>query len=229
MTRSGAANCPYIIPLQHAPTSYPETTTMKYDPEKHHRRSIRLKHYDYSQPGCYFLTMCTRNGECIFGEISENGMKLNAFGEIVQLYWNKIPQRYPKTESVAFVVMPNHVHGIVCIPDARDNIVRAVHDAKRRSQSPLPKSPLPKTRRNMLIPKLVGWFKMNTAKLINQIRKTRGISVWQRNYWEHVIRNEKSMNRIYEYIQTNPFRWHLDRNNPTREGEDDFDKWIASL
>ncbi|MBN2378308.1 transposase [candidate division WOR-3 bacterium] len=207
---------------------------MKYDPEKHHRRSIRLKRYDYSQPGCYFLTMCTRNGESIFGEISDNGMKLNEFGEIVQSYWNKIPQRYPKTESVAFVVMPNHVHGIVCIiwdPDARDNIVRAVskppvgavHDAKRRSQTPL------RVRRNMLIPKLVGWFKMNTAKRINQMRNTRGFSVWQRNYWEHVIRIEKSMNRIFEYIQTNPFRWHLDRNNPTREGEDDFDKWIASL
>jgi putative transposase len=188
---------------------------MKFDPERYHRRSIRLKHYDYSQPGYYFLTMCTNKGECIFGEITSNGMRLNEFGKIVRSYWHKLPERYPGTESVAFVVMPNHVHGII-------RIAGAIHE------SPLRTRPT-QHRRNMLIPKMVGWFKMNTAKQINQIRHIQGFSIWQRNYWEHVIRNEKSMSRIFEYINSNPFRWHLDRNNPNREGEDDFDKWIDRL
>lgn len=149
-------------------------------------------------------------------------MVLNEFGEIIRSYWNQLPKRYLGTESVAFVVMPNHVHGIVriCGPAIVEaDIVGAVHELPLQRRK----------RRNMLIPKLVGWFKMNTAKRINQMRNTAGSPVWQRNYWEHVIRNQESLNRIVEYVNSNPFRWHLDRNNPNRQGEDEFDKWLAEL
>ena len=179
---------------------------MEGNSEKYHRRSIRLKGYDYSQKGVYFITICTYKLEFPFGEIANGKMQPNACAQIVQAIWDELPSRYPEAKTDAFVIMPNHVHGII--------VVGAIHELPLQLIS----------RRHMLIPKLVGWFKMNTAKRINKIRHTPGIPLWQRNYWEHVIRSEDSLNNIREYIVNNPLRWHLDKQNPNRTGEDDFDR-----
>ena len=169
---------------------------MKFDPDKHHRRSIRLKEYDYSQPGAYFITICTKDRGCALGEISNGNMYLNNAGQIVQSVWGKLPNRFEGTGLDAFVIMPNHIHGIIT--------VGAIHEL-----------PLHPHRRKMLIPKVIGYFKMNTAKQINQLRDTTGTPLWQRNYYEHIIRNEEALAEIRQYITNNPVRWENDEENPT--------------
>ena len=149
-------------------------------------------------------------------------MTPNEFGRIVQSHWDGLANHYAGTQLEAFVVMPNHVHCIIMIHAAN---VEAIHELPLRDTAPRGV----KQRRNMLIPKMVGRFKMNTAKYINEIRGTPGVPVWQRNYWEHVIRDEDSLNRIREYIINNPLRWHMDKENPNREGEDEFDRWLRSI
>ncbi len=174
---------------------------MKYNPNEHHRRSIRLKNYDYSQPAAYFITICTHNRECIFGEIVDGKMVLIAFGEIAKQCWIEIPQHFPQVQLDAFVIMPNHVHGIIIIND-----VGAIHELPLQMNQ----NEFIHHRRKMLIPKIIGRFKMNLAKQINQIRQSPGTSVWQRNYYERIIRNDYELNQIREYILNNPLQWELD-------------------
>ncbi len=168
---------------------------MKYHPDIHKRRSIRLQGYDYSAAGAYFVTLCTQNGECLFGDIIADEMMLNVAGRIVVDEWLKTAEIYNTIELDEWVVMPNHFHGIVVFTDT----VRAIRE-----------SPL-QQRRNMRLPKLIGRFKMLTAKQINAMRHTSGTKLWQRNYWEHIIRNESEFNRIQEYIHNNPAQWKNDR------------------
>lgn len=188
------------------------------------RRTIRLRGYDYSQPGVYFITVCARERESLFGQVVGNLMERNESGEIVSSYWGELANRYTEATLDAFVVMPNHMHGIVLVGAIRELPLRG---APARGSSLLTSSSDRLQRRNMLVPKMVGWFKMNAAKQINHLRGAAGTPVWQRNYWEHVIRDEESLNRIREYIATNPARWHLDAENPLRDGNDDFDKWLV--
>jgi putative transposase len=186
------------------------------------RKSIRLKEYDYSQPGAYFITICTKDREHLFGEVRDAQMIENEYGKAVQACWNALPEHYPNVQLDAFRVMPSHMHGIVMIiPDDNEPMVGAIHE-----------SPLPKTiaeRRRMLLSKIMGRFKMNSAKQINLIKQTPGQSVWQRNYFEHIIRDEKSLNRIRQYIITNPERWQFDQENKDQIAGDEFDSWLLSL
>jgi len=172
--------------------------------EGRNRRSIRLKDHDYSQAGAYYITACTQDRECLFGQVVDERMQLNEAGRIVQSVWDGVPQFYEGIESDASVVMPNHVHGVVVIRAA----VGAIH-----------KSPLPPVRaaerRRMLLSKIVGRFKMVSGKQINVLRATPGRPVWQRNYYEHIIRDDESLNRIRQYIADNPAQWDFDRENPT--------------
>jgi len=188
---------------------------MVYNPAKHHRpfdyaqgrRSIRLKGYDYSSEGWYFITLCTLNREDLFGRIVNANMKLNENGEIVELFWNKLPERYP-IEVDEYIVMPNHFHGIINIlgkDDYRKIKVGAIHELPQRDVNDI------KVRRRMILPKMIGYFKMNSARQINKLRNTSGISVWQRNYFERIIRDEKELNRIRLYIQNNPGKWQDDK------------------
>ena len=105
---------------------------MKYNPDIHHRRSIRLQGYDYSSPGAYFVTMCTHNRECLFGEIANGKMRLNELGKIASQCWLAIPDHFPHARLGAFVIMPNHVHGIIWIVD---NIVGAKNFSPLQSLS----------------------------------------------------------------------------------------------
>ena len=182
---------------------------MKYNPDIHHRHSIRLQGYDYSQNSAYFVTLCTQNRECLFGEIVNGEMILNEYGKNVEQCWFNLPNHYHNIALDAYVIMPNHFHGIIFITDTVDN-VGAIHEL------PLHELPLQQQRRKMLLPKIIGRFKMNSAKQINQIRNASGVPVWQRNYYENIIRNEKSLENIRNYIINNPSEWYYDDYNPKK-------------
>jgi REP element-mobilizing transposase RayT len=176
---------------------------MKYNRELHRRRSIRLKEYDYSQPGAYFITICAWNRECLFGEINDGKMHLNAYGEIVNKEWIRTANIRSNIELDQYVIMPNHLHGILVINgDCRGTLQRA--PTREQFGKPVSNS----------IPTIIRLFKSAVTKTINEIRNTLGMPVWQRNYYEHVIRNEKEMNSVREYIGNNPLQWADDENNP---------------
>ena len=189
---------------------------MAYSSQKHFRRSIRLNEYDYSQSGAYFITICTYKRECLFGEIVDGEMQLNEFCEIVATCWDEVPHHFENVELDAFITMPNHVHGIVIIT----NSVGARH------ASPLQYPQTPRGPKSQSLGAIVGSFKSTITKRINKIRSISCAPLWQRNYYEHIIRNEETLNRVREYILTNQLRWHLDRENPLRQGDDEFDKWF---
>ncbi|MFA5368229.1 MAG: transposase [Dehalococcoidia bacterium] len=172
------------------------------DKQDNRRRSVRLKEYDYSRPGAYFVTICTKNRECLMGRIVSGEMKLSEIGLIAVDAWEWLAVQYPYVELDISILMPNHLHGIIMITN-----VGAIHEL------PLPPNN-PMRRRIMLIPKIIGYAKMNTAKFINQSRNTPGTRVWQRNYYEHVIRNEADLAEVREYILNNPARWDEDDYNP---------------
>ncbi len=176
---------------------------MEYDPEIHQRRSIRLCGYDYSRSGLYAVTICTHGKQHLFGEIVEGQMNSTEYGETVKHYWNELPRYYPHARLDAFVMVPNHVHGIIEILPG---------DAGAGLQT----CPAPGGRRHPLS-EIVRGFKTYSARRINDLRGTPGRLVWQRNYYEHIVRNDDELNKIREYIATNPLRWGGDCYNPERE------------
>lgn len=184
--------------------------TTRHDPDRHHRRSIRLKGYDYSSPGAYFVTICTHRQEPLFGEVGDGEMVLSKFGQIAHDEWLASPNIRREIELDAFVVMPNHIHGIVWI------VVGATGRSPLHGQSPLrPRGPAPKS-----LGAFVAGYKSAVTKRINQRRDTPGHPVWQRNYWEHIVRTERALDAIRRYIADNPVRWSLDRYNPAATGRD---------
>jgi putative transposase len=198
---------------------------MKYDREKHHRRSIRLKGYDYTSVGSYFITICTFQRECLFGTISNGEMQLNQYGKIVHSHWQNLPKYHPRLELDEFVIMPNHIHGILFLID-NDDISRDHYNSvgagladdfalenQNLSTKPAPTNNF-ETENNHGIPEIIRGFKTFSARRVNQIRHTSGIFVWQRNYYDHIIRDETSLQKIRQYIQTNPRLWQVDQLHP---------------
>ncbi len=178
------------------------------------RRSLRLRGYDYSQRGAYFVTICTRNRLPIFGRVDQGRMLLNNCGKIATRKWEQLDKRFPEIEIDVFIVMPDHMHGIVIISDVvRANHAGAIHELPRQEKN----SPI--ARRRMTLPMVIGFYKMNTAKAINIANDTRCTPVWQRNYYEHIIRNQDSLNSIRRYIQENPNRWSIDPENLNRANQ----------
>lgn len=196
----------------------------KYDPERHHRRSIRLKGHDYSQGGAYFVTICTHNRECIFGEVANGEVLLNEFGQVVESAWFDLPKHYPNVELDAFVVMPNHVHGIIIVGAGLiDNVGAGFKPAPTMAMA-AGKKPVPTG--GYALSEVVRGFKTFSARRINEVRDTLGTPVWQRNYYEHIARDEDRLNRIREYIINNPTQWQYDRENPRRiEGTTLGNQW----
>ncbi len=186
---------------------------MPFDPQRHHRRSIRLKGYDYSQAGAYFVTICAHNRGCLFGDIVDGEMRSNGSGETVSDCWDNLASHFQHIELDAFVVMPNHIHGIIVIVDDAGDAGRGKAFAGVR------KCFTPTTKRGSLAGSLcaaVQNFKSVSTRKINQQRDTQGAPVWQRNYYEHIIRNEKELDRIRAYIAGNPAKWAMDTENPRR-------------
>ena len=179
---------------------------MKYNREKHHRRSMRLKGYDYSSPCAYFITICAWNRECMLGEIIDGKMKLNDYGQAVQQEWMHTGDIRPNVELDEFIVMPNHFHGILVINHRMNELRRGVlqyapTDIVLRSPS-------------QTIGAIIRGFKSSVTKSINISRDTPGMPVWQRNYFERVIRNEKELYGIRGYIRFNSVQWDMDEENP---------------
>lgn len=174
-----------------------------YDPHHHHRRSIRLKGYDYAQAGAYFLTVCTKDRACLFGDIVDGLMVLNVARRVVDECWKAIPSHFPRVELDAFVVMPNHIHGVLRIGDT----VGAKHLSPLRSR---------RLGTSNTIGSVVRGFKIGVTKWMRANADIHDI--WQRNYYEHVIRDESSLNRIREYIANNPASWADDAENPHHVG-----------
>jgi len=252
---------------------------MPYDPQRHHRRSIRLPGYDYTQPGAYFITIVTHERMPSFGEIVDGEMRLNEYGEIVRAEWfqTAVVRPYVVLHPDEFVVMPNHIHGIIWIvgndnsDDGVDNGSDARDDgsggdtprndgagsggagrrddgagsrggtvgAQRRcaptfapKNATFPPGATPTstgrairgaTPTNVVpgsLGAIVRSFKSVVTRRINIMRNTPGAPVWQRNYYEHIIRTDRALNAIRRYIADNPRRWHLDRKNIHRIGDD---------
>jgi len=188
---------------------------MGLNPEKPRRRSIRLDGYDYAEPGAYFVTVCTQGKECLFGEVVDGGMRLNPWGEIVWETWERLPCHYPSVESDAFVVMPNHVHGVIFLVGAGFKPARANDSPRNDTEAESRRAgfkPAPTIRRGL--PEIVRALKTFSARRINENRETPGVRVWQRNYYKHVIRDDAEWNLVREYIAHNPECWGEDAENP---------------
>ena len=187
-----------------------------------YRRSIRLKEYDYSRPGAYFITICTDKGKNVFGAIADGEMQLDEYGVIAERYTEKISRRFQGAKVDKYVIMPNHIHMIIGI------IVEAIHELPLQ-----PDVDTLGTRRKMLIPKIVGYYKMNVSRDINRIQHKTAFPVWQRNYYEHIIRNERELNHIRRYVINNPAQWEYDRENrngiPIDEKCKFWDKFLNEL
>ncbi len=186
---------------------------------RHNRRSIRMRGYDYSQAGAYFVTLCTHNRECLFGNVENGAIALNDAGDIAADCWLRIPEHFPNVELDEWVIMPNHVHGILVITDP---VVGAlgIGPVGAKDFSPLPGQYPPPPRP---IPPPPGQRPTGTARTLGSIVRGYKIGVtkwyrqqlvetkiWQRNYWEHIIRDELEMDRIRRYIGNNPANWVSD-------------------
>ena len=193
------------------------------------RKSIRLKRYDYSQQGLYFLTIVTKNRKNLFGEIKKGEMILNNAGKIAKKYWFEIPDHFPNTRLHEYIIMPNHIHGIIEIVRAKNfspkfnvnnhpNSYMANKNPtikRANNNSPL-RIPQPFRSPSKTIGSIIRGYKIGVTKwFLNNYPDNYpiGKSIWQRNYWEHIIRNENEYIRISEYIINNPAKWENDRLN----------------
>jgi putative transposase len=193
---------------------------MPYDPDKHHRRSIRLPAWDYASAGMYHVTLCTYARACLFGQVYDGEVVLSDAGEVADACWRAIPAHFANVAVDAYVIMPNHVHGIIFITE-RPCPVGA------RYISPLPDDAVESgvsessaSARRFVAPErgslgiIVGTFKAAVTRRYNWQEDTSGIPIWQRNYYETIIRNERHLEAIREYIANNPFNWPHDEYHP---------------
>jgi REP element-mobilizing transposase RayT len=156
---------------------------MFYNPEIHHRRSIRLQGYNYSQAGAYFVTICTFQRQHLFGTVNNGEIQLNPIGQIVSGSWQKIPQHFPNAELDEFILMPDHLHGIIVISEQAEQSIS--------------------------LTTIIQNFKSIATRKINKITQNSGVSIWQRNYHERIVRNDQELHRLREYILTNPENWKI--------------------
>jgi putative transposase len=208
---------------------------MAFDPDKHHRRSIRLKEYDYALAGAYFITLCTQGRLCLFGEVVDAVMQLNDAGRIIQIAWEELPKYYAGVETDAFVVMPNHIHCIIVLVGAGPRACPV--DGRIQGPAPTISSAPGNTGRvrrpahtAMSLSDVIHRFKTITTKRYADGVKQYGWPpfpgrLWQRNYYEHIIRNEESLDHIRQYIADNPMRWAIDRENPLATELEPEDAW----
>jgi len=161
-----------------------------YNPKIHHRQSIRLKNYDYASDGAYFLTICAQNKEHGFGDVIDGKMVLNPAGKMIKEWLFELKNKFKNIELDEYIIMPNHIHLIIFIMNSTRDI-----------------------------PQIVQWFKtMMTNEYIRNVKQNNwkpfDKKIWQRNYYDRIIRNEKELNKIRKYIFENPLKWELDKNNP---------------
>ena len=186
----------------------------KYDSDIHHRRSIRLDGYDYSQDGWYSVTMCVQDRACMFGNIENDQMRLNEAGIMVRTWWRKVGGKFSSVQTDEYIIMPNHFHGIVNVKGQPHGVAPtngATEQHYDRSGQPRGVA--------LTLGDIVNWFKtMTTNQYIRGVKQNRwssfGGKLWQRNYYEHIIRNEDELNHVRQYIDENPLNWQTDEENP---------------
>jgi REP-associated tyrosine transposase len=185
------------------------------DLDRHHRQSVRLKGHDYAGPGAYFVTACTRDRERLLGDIVDGETRLNEAGEIARRCWEDIRRHFPHVALDARIIMPNHVHGIIVITEFRRGEASGtpicVFKAPRESDaSPLRQRPNGTQPGSLCA--IVQNFKSISTRRMNAARGTPGTPVWQRNYYEHVIRSDTELSAIRQYTLSNPANWTTDEN-----------------
>ena len=183
---------------------------------KYRISSTRLKNWDYGWNGLYFVTICTQNRECYFGNIADEEMKLSDIGDMANKYWHEIPQHFPFVKLHSFIVMPNHVHGIIEIDKIDDgrNTVETQNFASLQNQTILKNQFGPQTKN---LASIIRGFKIGVTKNARQMNPEFS---WQPRYHDHIIRSEKSYQTISEYILNNPSKWNEDNFNPDKKGEE---------
>lgn len=164
---------------------------------KYRIKSTRHPEWDYNDDGMYYVIICTDNKICYFGNIINEEMKLNNIGEIVNKFWLEIPEHFKNVELDEYIIMPNHIHGIIIINNLD----------KREDYKPSP------TDKLYSLSEIIRGFKTFSSKRINEIIKTHNKFKWQRSFHDHIIRNDKSLHNTREYIINNPITWEKDENN----------------
>lgn len=207
--------------------------TMKYDPDIHHRRSIRLREYDYSANGAYFVTICTQGRECLFGDIEEGQIHLNNAGRMVETWWQKLSTKFDTANVDTHIIMPNHFHGIICIvgapprgcpplslPCVDQPLILTSKPGQPHGDCPYDGSkPDRPHESDHTLGDVMDWFKtMTTNAYINGVKQSGWTPfpgrLWQRNYYERIIRNDEELAATREYITYNPMKWAQDKENP---------------
>ena len=168
------------------------------------RRSMRLRGHDYSTPGAYLITACTHERLLLFGRVNDCKMEANRLGTIVEDSWSELPNHYGNVSLDAFVLMPNHVHGVIVIEDESTVVAAGFKPAFTAAEA----------TRQHAVPEIVRAFKTFSARKINAMRATPGKQVWQRGFYDHVIRGERELDRVRAYITDNPRKWSEDPDNP---------------
>ena len=191
---------------------------------RRHRKPNRLKHFDYSSKGWYFVTICTKNSECLFGEIIDRKMVLNRAGLIINKYWLELQNKFKNISLDVYQIMPNHIHGIVIIDNVGNDLRVVPNNNKYNVKSvrhigrTLQNNSFP-IRQQQLLFRIIRWFKTMTTNeyikgVINNQFPRFDKQLWQKSFYDHIIRNEESLNNIREYIQNNPKKWSEDEENP---------------
>jgi putative transposase len=186
---------------------------MAYNRKKHNRRSIRLPEYDYTEPGAYYITICTYQKQCWFGDVVNGEMGYNQLGYIVYSFWQKLPRRFQHIQLDEFVVMPNHLHGILIITDIGKKAQGNNKSIKEQFGKPIAGS----------IPTVIRSFKSSVTKRINLMRSNKIPPIWQNNYYESIVRLESGLDGVREYIINNPYQWDIDEDNPKYHSNDELD------
>ena len=171
------------------------------------RKPNRLQDYDYSQTGYYLVTICTQGKVNYFGEIEKGQMRLNDIGQIATDCWQDIPEHFRNAGLDEFVVMPNHIHGIIIIVGNAD--LRSLQQRCTQRQT---------DRSKMYLSKIVHGFKSSVTRMVRKRWGNHSFD-WQKSFYDHVIRNNEDLHRVRTYIQNNPLNWELDKNNRTNWNE----------
>ena len=204
----------------------------KAESRLHHRRSIRLPGYDYSQPGAYFITICVEDHQCLLSEVIGGAVHLTPTGRIAQQEWERLSVRFAGIRLDAYIIMPNHIHGIIILEDSAAPDTRGTgaklhdHDSDLPDPSRAPSreqasreqasgeqfgKPIPGS-----IPTIVRSYKSDVTQWANRMRRTPGAPFWQRNYYEHIIRDQAELECVRDYINDNPEKWERDRVDQDR-------------
>jgi putative transposase len=196
------------------------------------RKHVRLSGFDYRDNYAYFVTICTGHRECVFGDVIDGALRPSRRGLVVTQCWQDIPKHHPFVELDAFVVMPNHIHGILLFTGGREEATQASQLQTPPRVAATPASPRPANAHGPMSKSLgavVGSFKAAISRSINRLRPGAAVGLWQPNYYEHVIRNDRARDAIGEYILSNPDRWNLDEENPAGGGTDRLSIFLESL